>query len=199
VSRCPLFASDAYTSARDRLSMLMMRTAISIALALWMLLLALWQVHAQFFRPPASVYEHMRAKQMKILATAAVLALTSVSATGAERYQPNEALLHTMLPPAEYDKPFVGNLKEFIINDLEKLASFCGGQKVLGCAHPIPLPENALCTIYLASDDLIRKRGLPNQTIETVRRHEIAHCNGWYHPPVPDLPKIDPWSLKVSK
>src|SRR5262249_42397765 len=64
------------TSARDRLSMLMMRTAISIALALWMLLLALWQVHAQFFRPPASVYEHMRAKQMKILATAAVLALT---------------------------------------------------------------------------------------------------------------------------
>jgi hypothetical protein len=46
-----------------------------------------------------------------LLATAAVLALTSVSATGAERYQPHE---YVVIPPAEYDKPFVGKLEEFI-------------------------------------------------------------------------------------
>jgi hypothetical protein len=52
-----------------------------------------------------------------MLALAAVLALTSISATGAERYQPNEA--SPIVPPAEYDKPFVGGtLEEFIINDL---------------------------------------------------------------------------------
>jgi hypothetical protein len=131
-----------------------------------------------------------------LLATAAVLALTSVSATASERYQPNEALLHTMVPPAEYDKPFVGKLEEFIVNDLDELASFCWGQKVLGCATRW---SASLCVIYLASDELIRKRGLPDQSIETVRRHEIGHCNGWQHPPAPDLPKIDPWNLKVSK
>jgi hypothetical protein len=60
-----------------------------------------------------------------LLATAAVLALTSVSATGAERYQPKEAII---VPPAEYDKPFVrGTLEEFIINDLEELISVCEG------------------------------------------------------------------------
>jgi hypothetical protein len=55
---------------------------------------------------------------MKLLATAAVLALTSVFATGAERYQPNEYVV----PPAEYDKPFVGRLEEFIAKDREELA-----------------------------------------------------------------------------
>jgi len=129
-----------------------------------------------------------------LLATAAVLALTSVSATGAERYRPNETI---MVPPAEYDKPFVGQLEEFIINDLEELTSFCEGK--LGCAKRLRMGAGGpvlLCSIYLPGDELIRRYGW---TIESVRRHEIAHCNGWDHPPAPDLPKIDPWSLKVSK
>ena len=100
-----------------------------------------------------------------------------------------------MIPPAEYDKPFVGKVEEFIVNDLDDLETACR-QKMIGCARRW---SASLCVIYLASDDLIRKHGLPGQTIETLRRHEIAHCNGWNHPPVPDLPKIDPWSLKVSK
>jgi hypothetical protein len=111
-----------------------------------------------------------------LLATAAVLALTSVSATGAERYQPNDAILD-VLPPAEYDKPFVGKLEEFIAKDQEELASFCWGLSVLGCAKHWPASESgpALCDIYLAPDELIRRRG---STTEIVRRHEIAHCNG---------------------
>jgi hypothetical protein len=114
-----------------------------------------------------------------LLATAAVLALTSVSATGAKRYQPNEYVF----PPAEYDKPFVGKLEEFIAKDQEELASFCSGRlSVLGCARHWPASENGppLCNIYLAPDELIRTRGF---TTEIVRRHETAHCNGWQHPP----------------
>jgi hypothetical protein len=131
-----------------------------------------------------------------LLATAAVLALTSVSATGAERYQPHE---YVVTPPAEYDKPFVGKLEEFIAKDQEELASFCWGLSVLGCAKHWPASESGppLCDIYLAPDELIRKRGL---TTEIVRRHEMAHCNGWSHPDAPNPPQqIDPWSLKVSK
>jgi hypothetical protein len=123
-----------------------------------------------------------------------VLALTSVSATGAERYRPNETII---VPPAEFDKPFVGQLEEFIINDLEELTNFCEG--LLGCAKRLQTVSGGpalFCSIYLPADELIRRYGL---TIEIVRRHEIAHCNGWDHPPASDLPKIDPWSLKVGK
>jgi hypothetical protein len=133
-----------------------------------------------------------------LLATAAVLALTSVSATGAERYQPNEAILHTISPPAEYDKPFVGKVEELIAKDHEELKVFCRGLPVIGCAIRWPASEYspAVCLIYLAPDEVIRKYGF---TTELIRRHEIAHCNGWRHPPAPTPPKIDPWSLEVSK
>jgi hypothetical protein len=129
-----------------------------------------------------------------LLATAAVLALTSVSAIGAERYQPKETVI---APPAEYDKPFVGKLEEFIINDRKELKDLCWGR--LGCAiRRLTTSEiSGLvydCRIYLPAEELIREYGW---TFEIIRRHEIAHCNGWVHPP--DLPNIDPWSLKVSK
>jgi hypothetical protein len=62
-----------------------------------------------------------------LLATAAVLALTSVSATGAERYQPDDPEGARVVPPAEYDRPFVGKLEEFIAKDQEEMESFCWG------------------------------------------------------------------------
>lgn len=131
-----------------------------------------------------------------LLATAAVLALTSVSATGAEHYQPRQ---YVLIPPAEYDKPFVGRLEEFVVKDQQELANFCWDLLVFGCARHWPASENSppLCDIYLVPDELLRKHGL---TADIVRRHEIAHCNGWEHPEAPNPPKnIDPWSLKVSK
>jgi hypothetical protein len=121
------------------------------------------------------------------------------NAPGAERFQPHEY----QVPPPEYDKPFVGKLTEFIAKDEEEFESFCRGVSRFGCARHWPASESgpALCDIYLAPDELIRRHWL---TTEIVRRHEIAHCNGWHHPAPPvlpkiDLPKIDPWSLKVSK
>jgi hypothetical protein len=134
-----------------------------------------------------------------LLATAAVLALTSVSATGAERYQPNDVTRDYKVPPAEFDKPFDGRLEEFVVNDLDELEKICRQASVLGCVRHWPVSETgpALCDLYRASDELIRRHG-HGLTTELVRRHEIAHCNGWHHP-APGPPKIDPWSLKVSK
>jgi len=121
-------------------------------------------------------------KYLLATATAAVLALTSVSATGAECYQPDDTTLE-VLPPPEYDKPFAGKLEEFIAKDQEELTSFCRGlsASVVGCARHWPASESGppLCDIYLAPDELIRRRGL---TTEIVRRHEIAHCNGCDRP-----------------
>jgi hypothetical protein len=137
----------------------------------------------------------------KLLLASIAVALVSIgSATkAAERYQPNEWVLHhNHLPPAEYDKPFAGKVEEFLVNDFEDLQRSCRKQNllVLGCATRW---SASLCVIYLASDDLIRKYGWPNQIVDETRRHEIAHCNGWEHPPTPELPKIDPWNLKVNK
>jgi hypothetical protein len=86
-----------------------------------------------------------------LLATAAVLALTSVSATSAERYQPDDPEGARVVPPAEYDKPFVGKLEEFIAKDQEEMESFCWGLSVVGCAKHWPASESGppLCDIIL--------------------------------------------------
>jgi len=134
-----------------------------------------------------------------LLTGIAALLLATGTAHPAERYQVNEWILqHNFLPPAEYDKPFAGKLEEFLVNDFEDLQRFCRRQDLLpfGCATRY---SASLCVIYLASDDLIRKYGWPDRIIEETRRHEIAHCNGWKHPPTPGFPKIDPWDLKVQQ
>jgi len=129
-----------------------------------------------------------------LLATAAVLALTGVSATGAERYQPDDTTLE-VLPPPEYDKPFAGKLEEFIAKDQKELTSFCRGlsESVIGCARHWPASESGppLCDIYLAPDELIRRRGLPPK-LYAAMRSRIAMVGIIRR-------FIDPWSLKVSK
>jgi hypothetical protein len=40
---------------------------------------------------------------------------------------------------------------------------------------------NGVCNIFLVSDDMLQSRRLDP---EDVKRHEMAHCNGWAaHPP----------------
>jgi len=92
-------------------------------------------------------------KKLFLTGIAALLLLSIGSATkAAERYQPNEWVLHhNHLPPAEYDKPFAGKVEEFLVNDFEDLQRFCRKQNllVLGCATRW---SASLCVIYLASD-----------------------------------------------
>jgi hypothetical protein len=77
-------------------------------------------------------------------------------------------------PPAEYDKPFDGELREIIKNP-DEIEFLCMKSR-LGCSRR--QVGEALCLIYLAPDEVIRAYGW---TTELVRRHEIAHCNGWGH------------------
>jgi hypothetical protein len=120
----------------------------------------------------------------RLLVTGVAVLFLATGTAHAERYTPTPT---NYLPPAEYDKPFVGELREFIAKDLDELAGICPEIGAIGCAAGQSDPP--ICVIWLAPDEIIRKFGL---TTEIVRRHEIGHCNGWRHP------KIDPWSLKVK-
>ncbi len=83
------------------------------------------------------------------------------------------------LPPPEYSKPWAGQVVETIAYDREDLDRLCAPQPqkggILGCAHR----SGSDCVISIAPLDVLKKRDI---MIEAVRRHEIAHCNGWHHP-----------------
>jgi hypothetical protein len=56
------------------------------------------------------------------------------------------------------------------VRELCPTAKFKG--EALGCAY-LTAQE---CKIIVAADDVIKEAGYPP---ELVKRHEIAHCNGW--------------------
>ena len=83
-----------------------------------------------------------------------------------------------LVPPKEYDHPFAGELIVATAFDQDDVRAMCPSAKfpplgALGCAPHIG-PKR--CRIVLAPDADIIKAGFPP---DLVRRHEIAHCNGW--------------------
>jgi hypothetical protein len=85
-----------------------------------------------------------------------------------------------LIPPEEYDHPYTkGKLIVYVASSPEEVRILCPGAPfhsqigALGCAHP---RESFGCWVVLAPDAYITSRGFPP---ELVRRHEIAHCNGW--------------------
>lgn len=104
---------------------------------------------------------------------AIALWLMSASTAAAENY---------LVPPPEYDPyihPYKGRLTEVTVtdrNDMNK--KYCAGNIApLGCAANYP--EEGACWIYILSAELLKPSKI---TVEEVRRHELAHCNGWKHP-----------------
>src|SRR5262249_18266274 len=79
------------------------------------------------------------------------------------------------IPPPEYDHLYDGELHVVGDLDLFTLHYICK-KPALACAtHSEPgYPRH--CIIFLAREDEVTKRG---HTMETLRRHEIGHCNGW--------------------
>jgi len=98
---------------------------------------------------------------------AAVLAAVLAPADGSA--DPYVALLHSFLPPPEYDKPYGGKLtKQFMpLADIEKL---CGARK-LACATP----TGDACETFIPELGGTITLALQNVMV----RHEIGHCNGW--------------------
>lgn len=80
-----------------------------------------------------------------------------------------------VLPPPEFDHAYKGKLVITRAKDVTEV------QKL--CARVFPIPSIACayfvtggCWIIIAPDSVITAAGW---TPDIVRRHEIAHCNGW--------------------
>jgi hypothetical protein len=86
------------------------------------------------------------------------------------------------LPPPEFDHPYTeGEVIEHR-GDLDFIHQMCAHASTnTACLLAVPRNNNGRCEIFIGNDEVLRNAGT---TIEAVRSHEIAHCNGWpYHHP----------------
>jgi hypothetical protein len=83
---------------------------------------------------------------------------------------------HYILPPAEYDHAYEGDLTIKVVATLEELHVLCkeDSPNLLACA--LLGEQLKSCIIILAEDEIMRKRGW---TQGLLFRHEQGHCNGW--------------------
>jgi hypothetical protein len=115
---------------------------------------------------------------MKTAIGSLTLALTLIVTPGAAQSTSAAAEGPRVVPPPEFDRPFGPPGKVIVVTarDQNHVRELCPGSKfagsALGCAH-LTAPE---CKIIVAADDVIKEAGYPP---ELVKRHEIAHCNGW--------------------
>ncbi len=74
-------------------------------------------------------------------------------------------------PPARYDLPFVGPPVVESVLDAMEVDHLCrqGGAKAVGQIIGCSFTLGRYCFIILSEDSAV------------LRRHEIAHCNGWRH------------------
>jgi hypothetical protein len=82
-----------------------------------------------------------------------------------------------LIPPPEYDHPYDGELITFPARDQNHVREICPRTKfppmgALGCT----ILQKGTCWLVMAPDVDILKAGFPP---ELVKRHAIAHCNGW--------------------
>jgi hypothetical protein len=91
-------------------------------------------------------------------------------------------------PPPQYDHEYAGKLYISAENPLSTLETACS-MKTIGCAH-VPYTHGLganECMILLPKRETMDKMGID---YEALKRHEIAHCNGWRHtnPPTEAAP-----------
>jgi hypothetical protein len=85
-----------------------------------------------------------------------------------------------VVPPKDFDHPYRAPGKVIVVpaRDQDHVRELCPKAvfpgAALGCAK---LTSTWDCQIVLADDSVIKAAGFPP---ELVRRHEIAHCNGWH-------------------
>jgi hypothetical protein len=81
---------------------------------------------------------------------------------------------YVILPPAEYDHDYAGDLTIRIVDTLNELYVLCSqkNSSMLACARR----NTQSCLITMVNDKIMRSRGY---TTGILLRHEIGHCNGW--------------------
>jgi hypothetical protein len=87
------------------------------------------------------------------------------------------AAAELLVPPKEYDLPYKGTVIVVPANSQKQVRAMCPKTKfnlgvALGCAEE----RSWGCRVIMAPDAEITAAGFPP---ELVKRHEIAHCNGW--------------------
>src|SRR5262245_15516696 len=103
---------------------------------------------------------------MRLSLTLAVLTLIVAPALAGSPY--------ATVPPPEYDHLYDGELHVADDLDLQVMRFVCGTPAV-GCAvRNQPAPGH--CIIFLARESDLAKSG---HSMQTIRRHEVGHCNGW--------------------
>ena len=83
--------------------------------------------------------------------------------------------LHFMvLPPAEYDHDYDGDLTIRMVESLAELHAYCklDAPQMLACS----VRNARSCLIVMVDDVIMRKRGW---NTGLILRHERGHCNGW--------------------
>jgi hypothetical protein len=82
-----------------------------------------------------------------------------------------------VVPPKEYDHPFGGTVIVLPARDQKQVRELCPKAKFMGAALGCPeITSSWDCRVVLAADSVIKAAGFPPAL---VKRHEIAHCNGW--------------------
>src|SRR5262249_17495298 len=103
-----------------------------------------------------------------------------------------------VVPPPRYDHPYEGKLYMLVVTQ-QGVRTMCPDTTfnlgfALGCTKKRPPSFEAplgTCYVYLATDAEVNKAGHPPSI---VRRHEIAHCNGWSADHAGALPLYD-WGV----
>jgi hypothetical protein len=78
----------------------------------------------------------------------------------------------SILPPAQYDYPYEGDLAIKIVDSLDELRDLCRLSNRLACSTHTQYS----CLIVMVNDETMRRHGY---TTGMLFRHEQGHCNGW--------------------
>jgi hypothetical protein len=123
----------------------------------------------------------------------AIMALAVATSVPAQAESPFN-MRDDFYPPSHYDHEYAGKLFISAENDLPVLERACG-LKTMGCSqapgtHGLALDE---CLILLPKREDLAKTGV---SMEDLKRHEIAHCNGWRHGKIEPGPRPPPMEVR---
>jgi hypothetical protein len=96
-----------------------------------------------------------------------------------------------LMPPPKYDKLYDGELEIRLFSNAADVQQACKNvsdvhSSETGCAR-FP-DDHKRCWLYLAIEDLAKRQG---RNYAFLLRHELAHCNGWKHPPTMEGQKFN--------
>jgi hypothetical protein len=106
------------------------------------------------------------------------LTLAAVPAVAQVPPQPRHFLINDtfVLPPKEYDKPYIGALIVIYARDQDHVRELCPDVNFVGAAIACAIRGEESCFVAIAPDADIAAAGA---THWLVMRHEMGHCNGW--------------------